>query len=83
MNQDISNLFEDLKSVELDVWVDGWDNEWTHVKITKNLITFDLIQIIQFWLKIDDLCRYLHAHTTHWSQPLAIEFMNIIHSLTV
>ena len=53
----------------------------THVKLTKNRITFDLIQIIQFCLQIDDLWRYLHAHTTHWSQSLATEIMNIIHSL--
>ena len=52
-------------------------------QITKNQINFDLIQIIQFCLQIDNLWRYLHAHTTHWSQVLAIEIMNIIHSLTV
>ena len=41
------------------------------------------MQIIQFCLKIYYLWRYLHAHTTHWNQSLAIEIMTIIHSPTV
>ena len=33
-------------------------------QITKNQINFDLVKIIQFCLQVDDLWRYLHAHTT-------------------
>ena len=52
-------------------------------QITKNQINFDLVKIIQFCLQIDDPFRYLHAHTTDWSESLAIEIMSIIHSPTV
>ena len=54
----------------------GLSNYW---KLNKSW----LIKIIQFCLQIDDLWRYFQAHTTHWSQSLVIEIMNIIHSLTV
>ena len=80
----IQFCFENLWFVEtpppMGGCIGGW---WGHVKITRNQINFDLIEIIQFCLQIDDLWRYLHAHTTHWSQSLAIEIMNITHSLTV
>ena len=36
-------------------WVGQWVNGWDWVKMTKNLISFDLIEIIQFSLKIYDL----------------------------
>ena len=42
-------------------------------KITENQIDIDIIEIIQFSLQNYGLWRYLHAHTTHWSQSLAIE----------
>ena len=45
-------------------------------QITKNLIHFDIIKIYNLW-------RFLYAHTTQLSQPLAIETINIIHSPTV
>ena len=69
-------------------WVYGWFGWWVgqlveSCQITKNQINLDFIQIIQFCLQIDDLWRYLHAHTTHWSQSLAIEIMSIIHNPTV
>ena len=41
------------------VW--GWMNGWVgSCEITKNLINHDLIEIIQFCLKIYDLWRHLH-----------------------
>ena len=61
-NQDISILFKDLKSVETSPpmggcivwWVDGWfSGSMGGVRSnTKNLINLDLIEIIQFCLKI-------------------------------
>ena len=63
-NQDISILFEDLKSVETPPpmggcmvwWVGGWVVWWVGSgQITKTLITVDPIKIIQFCLKIYDL----------------------------
>ena len=60
-NQDISILFEDLKSVETPPpvagciiwWVGGW---WVGSgQITKNLKIVDWIKIIQYCLKIYDL----------------------------
>ena len=41
-------------------WVDGWLNGWGHVKITKYQINLDLIEIVQFCLKIYDLWRQPH-----------------------
>ena len=63
-NQDISILFEDLKSVETPPpmggciiwWVGGWVGWWVGSgQITKNLKIVDWIKIIQFCLKIYDL----------------------------
>ena len=34
--------------------------------MTKNLINFDLIEIIQFCLKINDLQRHPHPHPHQW-----------------
>ena len=64
-----------------DLWVVGWVNGLS--QITSNWINLDLIEIIQFCLQIYDLWRYLHAHTTQWSQSLTIEIMSIIHRPTV
>ena len=44
-------------------WVDGWMVGWLDVgscQITKNCINLDLIEIIQFCLKIYDLWRHPH-----------------------
>ena len=59
-NQDNSILFEDLWFVEtpppMDGCVCGSVGQWVGSgKITKNLINLDLIEIIQFCLKIYDL----------------------------
>ena len=44
-------------------WVGQWVNGWDQVKyLTKNLISLDLIEIIQFSLKIYDLQRHPHPH---------------------
>ena len=59
-------------------WVYGWMAR--SCQITNNQINPDLIEIIQFCLQIYDLWKYLHAHTTQWSQSLAIEILSIIHS---
>ena len=67
MNRDISILFEDLKSVETPphmggcmIWwvVGGWVGS---CEITKNLINLDLIEIIQFCLRIYDLWTHPHG----------------------
>ena len=42
-------------------WVDGWGQWVGSGQMTKNLITLDLIEVIQFCLKIYDLWR----HPTH------------------
>ena len=63
-NQDISILFEDLKSVEIPPpmggcivwWVGGWVGWWVvSSQNTKNLKIVDWMKIIQFCLKIYDL----------------------------
>ena len=36
-------------------WVDGWVNGLGSGQMTKNLINLDLIEIIQFCLKMNDL----------------------------
>ena len=66
-------------SVCMGGWVDERIDGWGSYQITKNLINLDLIEIIQFCLKIYDLWRYLYSCPTLWSQSLAIEIMNIIH----
>ena len=48
-------------------WVCGWlggsVGQWVGLdQMTKNLISFDLIEIIQFSLKIYDLERHPHPH---------------------
>ena len=60
MNQDISILFEDLWFVEtpppIGGYVGGWVGQWVGSgQMIKNLINLDLIEIIQFCLKIYDL----------------------------
>ena len=43
-------------------WLGGWVGQWVGSgQMTKNLINLDLIEVIQFCLKIYDLQR----HTTH------------------
>ena len=53
------------------VWVCGWlggsVGPWVGSgQITKNLIYLDLIEIIQFCLKIYDLLRHLHLWVGVW-----------------
>ena len=48
-------------------WVGGWVGQWVGSgQMTKNLISLDLIEIIQFCLNIYDLWRHPHPHPTHW-----------------
>ena len=70
-NWDISIPFEDLKSVETSPpmggcivrWVGWWVGSGQN---TKNLKNFDLIEIIEFCLKIYDLLIHLHPHPHPW-----------------
>ena len=62
LNQDNSILFEDLWFVETPPpmggcgWLGGWVGQWVGSgQMTKNLINLDLIEVIQFCLKIYDL----------------------------
>ena len=50
------------------VWVDGWFSRSMggSGQITKNLINLDLIEIIQFCLKIYDLKRHRHPWVGVW-----------------
>ena len=65
-------------------WLGGWVGWWVGSgKNTKNQINLALIELFQFCMKIYDLWRYFHTHTTHWSQSLVIEIMSIVHSPTV
>ena len=51
-------------------WVDGWVNMWVNGglsgHITKNQINLELIEIIQFCLKIYDLLRHPHLWVGVW-----------------
>ena len=52
-------------------WVCGWMggsvDQWVGSgQMTKNLINLDLIEIIQFCLKIYDLLRHLHLWVGVW-----------------
>ena len=49
-------------------WVcGGWVGQWVGSgQITKNLINLDLIEIIQFCLKISDLLRHPHLWVGVW-----------------
>ena len=48
-------------------WVDGWVGSWVgSCQITKNLINLELIEIIQFCLKIYDLWRHPHLWVGVW-----------------
>ena len=52
-------------------WVSGWMGgsvgQWMGSgQMTKNLINLDLIEIIQFSLKIYDLLRHLHLWVGVW-----------------
>ena len=72
MNQDISILFEDLKSVEISPPMGGCIGWWMCGLICgvrsnhKNLINLDHIKIIQFCLKIYDLWRHPHLWVGVW-----------------
>ena len=46
-------------------FMDGWVNGWGQV-ITKYRINLDLIEIIQFCLKIYDLLRHLQLWVGEW-----------------
>ena len=48
------------------LWVDGWVNGWGHVKSLKIKINLDLIEIIQFCLKIYDLLTHPHLWLGVW-----------------
>ena len=57
-------MFDDLWRQSTCGWVYGLLSGWVgSCEINKNLINLDLIQIIQFCLKISDLCRYPHLST--------------------
>ena len=47
-------------------WVDGWVNGWGPGQIIKNQINVDLIEIIQFCLKIYDLLTHPHLWVGVW-----------------
>ena len=47
-------------------WVNGWVNGWDQVKSLKYQINLDLIEIIQFCLKIYDLLRHPHLWVCVW-----------------
>ena len=48
-------------------WVDGWVGQWLGLcQITKNQINLDLIEIIQFCLKIYDLWRHPQLWVGVW-----------------
>ena len=47
-------------------WVDGWVNGWGHVKSLKNRINLDLIEIIQFCLKIYEIYDLWRQPTYGW-----------------
>ena len=52
-----------VKSLKIKkIWVNGWDQ----VKSLKNQINLDLIEIIQFCLKIYDLLRHPHLWVGVW-----------------
>ena len=54
----------------VDQWVNGWVNGWGQWvgpgQIIKNQINLDLIEIIQFCLKINDLLRHPHLCVGVW-----------------
>ena len=51
----------------LDQWVNGWVNGWVGPgQIIKNRINLDLIEMIQFCLKIYDLLRHQHLWVGVW-----------------
>ena len=48
-------------------WMGGWVGQWVGSgQMTKNLINLDLIEIIQFCLKIYDLLRHPHLWEGVW-----------------
>ena len=48
-------------------WLGGWVGQWVGSgQITKNLINLDLIEIIQFCLKIYELERHPHPWVGVW-----------------
>ena len=49
----------------MDQWVNGWVNGWDQVKSLK-IIILDLVEIIQFCLKIYDLLRHPHLWVGVW-----------------
>ena len=76
MNWDNSILFEDFKSVEIPTykWLYGLVIWWVDLGgnggITENLIKLDLIEIIQFCLKIYDVLQT--------SQPMGIYISGLV-----
>ena len=47
-------------------WLGGWVGQWVGSgQMTKNLINLDLIEVIQFCLKIYDLLRHPTDPPTH------------------
>ena len=74
-NQDSSILFEDIWFVKtpdlwldtsVDGWVNGWVSGWYHVESLKNWINCNLIEIVQFSLKMYDLWRHPHLWLGVW-----------------
>ena len=48
-------------------WLGGWVGQWVGSgQMTKNLIDLDIIEIIQFCLKIYDLLRHPHPWVGVW-----------------
>ena len=70
-NWDNSILFEELWFIEtpwpMGGWLGGSVGQWVRSgQMTKNLINLDLIEIIQFCLKIYDLLRHPHLWVGVW-----------------
>ena len=50
----------------LDGWVNRWVSGWGSGQITKNRINLEVIEIIEFFLKICDLLRHPHLRVGVW-----------------
>ena len=50
----------------VDQWVNGWVIGWGQVISIKNRVTHEVINIIQFCLKIYDLLRHPHIWIGGW-----------------
>ena len=58
-------------------WLGGWVGQWVGSgQMTKNLIDLDVIEIIQFCLKIYDLQRHPHPHNHPWVDVRVVGWVN-------